>query len=56
MILFKKFLSEYQSVRERKISYDFIHMWNLRNRAHEYRGRGGKVRIKQRQRQTIKDS
>ena len=28
-----------KSVRERKISYDFTHMWNLRNKTDEHRGR-----------------
>ena len=33
-----------KSVRERQISYDFTHMWNLRNTTDEYRGREGKMR------------
>ena len=28
-----------KSVRERQISYDFTHMWNLRNKTDEHRGR-----------------
>ena len=31
-----------KSVRERQISYDFFHMWNLRNKTNEHRGREGK--------------
>ena len=27
-----------KSVRERQISYDFTHMWNLRNKTDECRG------------------
>ena len=33
-----------KSVRERQISYDFIHMWNLRNSTDEHKGREGKIR------------
>ena len=36
-------------VKERRISYNFIHMWNLRNEADEHRG-------KKRERQTIKQT
>ena len=45
------------SVRERQISYDFTHMWNLRNKTDEHRG--GKEKIKEdeiKRRQIIKDS
>ena len=28
-----------KSVRERQIPYDFNHMWNLRNKTSEHRGR-----------------
>ena len=31
-------------VSQRKISYDITHMWNLRNKTDEYRGREVKVR------------
>ena len=30
-------------VRERQIQYDFTHMWNLRNKTDEYRGRKKKT-------------
>ena len=30
-------------IRERQISYDFSHMWNLRNRTDEHRGREGNI-------------
>ena len=44
-------------VREKQISYDFTHMWNLRNTTtDEHRRREGKIRSKQRGRQTIRDS
>ena len=33
-----------KSVRERQISYDFTHMWNLRNKTDERGGREGKIR------------
>ena len=28
---------------ERQILYDFLHMWKLRNRTNEHRGREGKI-------------
>ena len=31
-------------ISQRKISYDFTHMWNLRNTTDEHRGREGKIR------------
>ena len=31
-------------IRERQVSYDFTHMWNLRNKTDEHRGREGKIR------------
>ena len=31
------------SIRERQI-YDFTHMWNLRNKMYEHRGREGKIK------------
>ena len=33
-----------KSVGERQISYEFTHMWNLRNSTDDYRGREGKIR------------
>ena len=33
-----------KSVRERQILYDFIHMWNLRNKIDEHMQREGKVK------------
>ena len=39
------------SVRERQISYDFIHMRTLRDKTDEHRVREGKIRQKQRGRQ-----
>ena len=33
-----------KSGRERHTTYDFIHMWNLRNKTDEHRGREGKIR------------
>ena len=33
-----------KSVRERQISYDFTHMWNLRNLTDDHKGREGKIR------------
>ena len=35
-----------KSVREIQISYDFTHMWNLRNLTDDHRGRDGKMRLK----------
>ena len=32
-----------KSVKERKIPYDFTHMWNLRNKTDKHRGREGKI-------------
>ena len=32
------------SIRERQLSYDFIRMWNLRNRKEDHRGREGKIK------------
>ena len=31
------------SVRERQISYDLIHIWNLRYKTEEHKGRGAKI-------------
>ena len=31
------------SVRQRQIPYDFTHMWNLRNKTDEHKGREGKI-------------
>ena len=33
-----------KSIRERPIPYDFTHMWNLRNKTDEHRGREEKIR------------
>ena len=33
-----------KSIRERQISYDLTHMWNLRNKTDEHRGKEGKIR------------
>ena len=30
-------------IRERQISYDFTHMWNLRYETYEQQGRGAKI-------------
>ena len=36
-----------KSIRERQTSYDFIHMWNLRNKTDEHVGQEKKEREKQ---------
>ena len=33
-----------KSVRKGQMPYDFTHMWNLRNKTDEQRGREGKIR------------
>ena len=33
-----------RKIRERYISYDLTHMWNVRNKTDEHRGREGKPR------------
>ena len=33
-----------KSVRERQILYDLTHMWNLRNKTDDCRGREGKIK------------
>ena len=38
------YAKENTSVRERQISYDFTHMWNLRKKTNEQRGRAGKIK------------
>ena len=35
---------------------DFTHMWDLRNKTDEHKGREAKIRSKQRGRQTTRDS
>ena len=50
------YANQNKSVRKRQIPYDFIHMWNLRNKTDDHRGKEGKIRLKQRGRQTIRDS
>ena len=42
-----------KSVRE-QIPYDFTHMWSLKNKTDEHRGREGKN--KKKKRKTIRDS
>ena len=37
-------IEQNRSVRERQISYDFTHVWNLRNKGDEHRGREGKIK------------
>ena len=37
-------LSENKWERERQIPYDFIQMWNLRNKTEEHRRREGKIK------------
>lgn len=44
-----------KSIRERQLSYDITHMWNLRNKTEDHRGREGKIKPKS-GRQTIRDS
>ena len=39
----------FKILRERQISHDFTHMWNLRNLTDDHRGREGKIRCKQRE-------
>lgn len=43
-----------KSVRERQISYDFTHMWKLRNKTDEHTGRGKEK--KERGKQAIRGS
>ena len=45
-----------KSVRERQVLYDFTHMWNLRYKTDEHKGREAKIIQTQRGRQTIRDS
>ena len=33
-----------KSVRERQMPYDFTHMWNLRNKTDEHKGKEAKIR------------
>ena len=33
-----------KSIRERQLSYDLIHMWNLRNKIEDHRGREEKIK------------
>ena len=33
-----------KSFRERQLSYDLIHMWNLRNKAEDHRGKEEKMK------------
>ena len=41
-----------KSIRERQKAYDFIHMWNLRNKTDEHRGKEKELK---RERKIIKD-
>ena len=43
MIKKNKILPLSEIARERQISYDFTHMWNLRSLTGEHRGREGKI-------------
>ena len=40
-----------KSIRERHLSYLFIHMWNIRNSAREHRVREGKLNRKSSERE-----
>ena len=33
-----------KSIRERQLSNDVTHMWNLRNKTEDHRGRKGKIK------------
>ena len=33
-----------KSIRERQLSYDFTHKWNLRNKTEDHRGREEKIK------------
>lgn len=44
------------SQSEKDKPYDLTHMWDLRNRIEDHRGRKEKIRLNQRRRQTIRDS
>ena len=33
-----------KSIRERQLSYDFTHMWNLRNKTEDHRRREEKIK------------
>ena len=33
-----------KSIRDRQLSYDLTHMWNLRNKTVDYRGREEKIK------------
>ena len=41
-----------KSGRESQLSYTFTHMWNLRNKAEDHRGREGKLNGKKSERET----
>ena len=40
-------LSKIKSVKERQIPYDFTHMWNLRNKIDEHKGKKKRLTRKQ---------
>ena len=42
-------------IRERQMSHDFTHMWNLRYKTDEHKGREAKIIEKQGRGQTIRD-
>ena len=41
-----------KSSSERQLSYGFTHMWNIKNRVEDYRGREGKLNGKKSDRKT----
>ena len=45
-----------KSVRERQIPYDFTHVWNLRNKTDEHRGKEGKRREENKPQETLNDT
>ena len=46
-----------KSIRKRQMPYDFIHMWNLRNKTDEHMGsgEGGKRRDRNKPQETLND-
>ena len=42
-----------KSNRERQLSYGFTHMWSIRNRAEDHRGRKGKLNRKKSERESL---
>ena len=39
----KYYAKQNKSIRERQL-YDYTHMWNLRNKREDHRGREGKIK------------